>query len=109
MEDKKQKLQKLLEEGEDWAKLEFIQGVYIVKMPAKGRIKAKLAFEINPVKEDGSVQKRKSLFILNSEQFNSFAKIFSDENLAKSIKLIDEVNGYEKQTSEKDSKVVGKF
>ncbi len=97
-----EKLKQHLENGKDWEKLKTpIEGVYVVKMPAKGRLPAKLAIEVNPA------GKRKGLYLLNSGQFKAFLQALSHEKLPELFEAVDDVNGVEKEDS--PSEVVGEL
>ncbi|RMG30110.1 MAG: hypothetical protein D6732_16430 [Methanobacteriota archaeon] len=98
-----EKLREHLENGKDWEKLKTpIEGVYVVKMPAKGKLPAKLAIEVNPA------GKRKGLYLVNTEQFKAFLHALSHEKLPSLFEAIDDVNGVETR-EESSSDVVGEL
>ncbi len=97
-----EKLKEHLENGKDWEKLKTpVEGVFVVKMPAKGRFKAKLAVEINPG------NKRKGLYITSFDQFQAFMEVFSNQKMSELVKSMDEVNGVEGKAEEGD--IVGEL
>lgn len=97
------KLAQHLENGKDWEKLKTpIEGVYVVKMPAKGRFPAKLAIEVNPA------GKRKGHYLLDSNQFKAFLNALTHSKLPELFEAIDSVNGVEEK-EESPSDVVGEL
>ncbi len=109
-EDIKEVLEQLLNEGKNWAKLATpVKGVHIVKMPAKGKLKAKLALEINPpLKGTEEPSKRKGLFITTQAQLEAFFEAFKERGLLELMGKVDEINEIDKYNSEpKTSNVVG--
>ncbi len=101
--DLKEALENHLENAKDWEKLKTpIEGVFVVKMPAKGRFPAKLAIEIN------AAGKRKGLFLTTLNQFKAFYEVFTNEKLPELFEKIDEVNGEEK-SEESSPEVVGEL
>lgn len=107
-ESKKEKLRDLLQNGENWAKLEAFDGVYVVKMPKSGRFKAKLAIEINPVDEDGKPLKRKGIYITSIQQLDAFGQIFANSELKNVMDGLTEINE-NSPSDNSQGKVVGKL
>lgn len=110
-QEKKDKLIDFLSTGEDWAKLEASKGLFIVKMPGKGKFKTSLALEVNPVNSEGKPIKRKGLYITNTEQLEGYIKAFTDpsiEDLMNSLKEINE-NAKDDTKATRNGKVVGKL
>jgi len=93
MKDLEETVRDFLENGDDWEKMdvEDVEGVTINKMPATKKRPAKLAIEINPVK-NGRPIKRKGLFITSSEMLIEFSEILTKEEIFSLIKIMDLVN-----------------
>lgn len=103
------KLKNLLDEGDDWAKLEVQPGVFVVKMPAKGRFKAKLALEVNPVDDEGKPLKRKGLFITKGKQFQAYQSVFQNNELPDVAQALDDINGEKSENDSSSGDVIGKL
>ncbi len=109
-QEKLEKLKDHLENADDWAKLEAAPGVYVVKMPGRGKFVPKLSLEIFPRKDDGKPYKKKGIFITSLEQLEVLISIFSDENLIDTMKGIMETNENIKLApKDKSDNIVGKL
>lgn len=92
----------------DWDKMKTsVPGVSIVKLPTKGE-ELNFGLELNPVREDGTLLKRKGVFITSLEQWNSFRSLLNNEKAEDLIKNIDEMRQQKssKDTSEDDGEVL---
>ncbi|MCY3412215.1 MAG: hypothetical protein INQ03_11330 [Candidatus Heimdallarchaeota archaeon] len=108
-QDKINKLKEFLDSADDWAKLEAGNGVYVIKMPGKGRFKTKLGIEIVPINDEGKPTKKKGLLITSAEQLNSFISIFSDATLPVLMENLENINETIEQKPKTSGKVVGKL
>jgi len=89
----KSELAKFLEEAEDWKRLETsVDGVTVVKMPAKGGYPERLSVEINPT------LKRRGIFIRDNDELEQLSKVFGSEEVSKLVKTVTQVNPEAKKT-----------
>jgi hypothetical protein len=93
-EELKPALQKHLESGKDWEKVETdIPGVFVVKIPGTKTRDPRLMVEVNPVdKTTGLPKKRKGLFVADFEMYLQFQEALMEEEVPQLIKVIDEIN-----------------
>lgn len=86
-------LKEHLEKGEDWEKMETpIDGVSIIKVPATKTRTALLFLEINPLKADGRLLKRKGLFVNNKEMLIKFSETLNNDKTFHLISVLEKVN-----------------
>lgn len=81
-----------LAEGKDWARIETdLEGVNVVKMPAKGGYAERLSVEINPT------GKRHAIFVRNLEELEQLAEVFADERVTSLVKMVGSINPEQKK------------
>ncbi len=86
-------LAKFLEEAEDWARLDTsVEGVAVVKMPAKAGYPERLSVEINPT------SKRRGIFIRDHDELKQLSKVFGSDEVSKLVKTVAQVNPEAKKT-----------
>jgi len=86
-------LAKHLDEAADWARLETsVEGVVVVKMPAKGGYPERLSVQINPT------GKKTGIFIRDHDELEILSKIMGSEEVSKLVKTVTEVNPDAKKT-----------
>ncbi|MHA1792472.1 MAG: hypothetical protein ACTSVI_07495 [Promethearchaeota archaeon] len=100
MSDMQKQIKDFLKEAKEWEKLptEQLPGVHIVKMPATKTRPAKLAIEINPIK-DGKPLKRKGLFVTSIDMLLEFSEILQNESVYNLMKVIDGINAEQEPKS----------
>lgn len=83
-----------LEHAKDWDKMETdIPGVYVVKVPGTRNRNARLMIEVNPVDPvTKTPKKKKGLFISDFEMYLQYQEILQEDQVAKLIKTLDDLN-----------------
>lgn len=82
-----------LADGKDWARLETdLEGVSVVKMPAKGGYAERLSVEVNPT------GKRHAIFVRDLEELELLGKVLSDERVISLVKMVGSINPEQKKT-----------
>jgi hypothetical protein len=92
MEEKiTERLKGLLHKLEDWQKAPTsVQGVSIIKIPAKKDTPARLGIEINPVDVSGKpIKKSGAIVITNLELFDMYSEIFENFKVKELIHEIE--------------------
>lgn len=104
-----EQLKELLEAGGKWARLATnVEGLNVVRLPRLKNRPARLALEINPIIPSAKKPVKKSLFLTTEEQVGEYAKIFETDIIKEIITYIEEINGEESETKNKE-KFIGKL
>ena len=91
VESIKKQLRDHLENGDNWEKMDFIDGVSIIRVPATKTRSALLNIEINPLK-DGKPLKKKGLFLSSKDMLLKFAEALSSNKVYQIMNILDEIN-----------------